>query len=73
MSLSMATAEEISTIIEDREWNNWELEGYTKEIGKVIGELVRSIHPSIHTQLYLIINNIAVVLGGSFGMGGEMR
>ena len=51
MSLSMATAEEISTIIEDREWKNWELEVYTKEIGKVIGELVRSIHPSIHNYI----------------------
>ena len=47
----MATAEEISTIIEDREWKKWELEVHTKEIGKVIGELVRSIHPSIHNYI----------------------
>ena len=51
MSLSMDTTQEISTIIEDREWKNWELEVYTKEIGKVIGELVRSIHPSIHNYI----------------------
>ena len=61
ISLSVVKAQEISLLIEDIEWKYWRCRFIQKKL-EMAGAgywRISKIHPSIHTQLYILINNNA--------------